>query len=58
MEQYIKTLENGLMNALDEISVLSKKVNKDFDYYDKLVELTDMCNSDALDFLDKFGDEE
>lgn len=50
--QYIKQLEDGLMKALDEISQLSK----DFDYYDKLRELTGFTNYDALDFLDMYSE--
>ena len=51
---YIKKLENGLMKALDELS--QKEDN--FDYYDKLRELTDFGNYQALDFLDMFSDNE
>ena len=40
------------MSALDEL----KDNNKDMDYYDKLRELTDMQNFEALDFLDKFSE--
>ena len=50
--QYIKQLEDGLMKALDEINQLSK----DFDYYDKLRELTGFTNYDALDFLDMYSE--
>jgi hypothetical protein len=81
---YIKELENGLMNALDEIIIYHKLlgknydnynkldleqynmlmfeniggeiVKKDIDYYDKLRELTNWCNFQALEFLEKFGD--
>lgn len=49
---YIKKLENGLMNALEELS--QKESN--FDYYDKLRSLTDFSNYQALDFLDMFSD--
>lgn len=49
---YVKKLENGLMKALDELS----QKEKDFDYYDKLRELTNFGNYQALDFLDMFSD--
>ena len=49
---YVKKLENGLIKALDELS--QKEDN--FDYYDKLRELTGMQNFEALDFLDKFSE--
>lgn len=49
---YIEQLENGLMKALDELS----QNGKDFDYYDKLRELTNFGNYQALDFLDKFSE--
>lgn len=55
---YVKKLENGLINALDELSHKSKKMNENFDYYDKLRELTGMGNYQALDFLDMFSDNE
>ena len=51
---YVELLENGLMKALDELS--QKEDN--FDYYDKLRELTDFGNYQALDFLDMFSDNE
>lgn len=51
-DDYVKKLERGLMSALDEL----KDNNKDMDYYDKLRELTDMQNFEALDFLDKFSE--
>lgn len=51
---YVKQLENGLMKALDELSQKSE----DFDYYDKLRELTGFYNYQALDFLDMFSDNE
>ena len=51
-DDYIEKLERGLMSALDEL----KDNNKDMDYYDKLRELTDMQNFEALDFLDKFSE--
>ena len=53
---YVKKLENGLMNALDELSIKSKRLGEDFDYYDKLRELTNFGNYRALDFLDMFSD--
>ena len=55
---YVKKLENGLINALDELFHKSKKINENFDYYDKLRELTGMGNYQALDFLDMFSDNE
>ena len=59
-QEYIKTLEQGLINALDELSMLYKELNKEdmFDYYDKLRELTNMGDHDALQFLDLFSDNE
>ena len=51
---YVKKLENGLIKALDELS----QKDDDFDYYDKLRELTDFGNYQALDFLDMFSDNE
>ena len=51
---YVKQLENGLINALDRLSQL----DKDFDYYDTLRELTGFGNYQALDFLDMFSDNE
>ena len=50
---YIEELENGLISALDE---LAKLYGKEFDYYDKLRELTNWGNYQALDFLDMFSD--
>lgn len=50
-----ESIANGFMKALDEICVLSKETNKDFDYYDKTCELTGLSNFIALDLLDKFG---
>lgn len=55
---YVKALESGLIKALDELSHKSKKMNENFDYYDKLRELTGMGNYQALDFLDMFSDNE
>ena len=43
------------MKALDEICELSKQVGKEFDYYDKTCELTELRNYSALWLLDKFG---
>ena len=51
---YVKQLENGLMSALDELS----QEEDNFDYYDKLRELTGFGNYQALDFLDMFSDNE
>ena len=51
---YVELLENGLMKALDELS----QKEDDFDYYDKLRELTGFYNYQALDFLDMFSDNE
>lgn len=48
-------LANGFMKALDEISGLSKQVGKDFDYYDKTCELTELRNFDSLELLDEYG---
>lgn len=52
MKEYVTMLENGLINALDELA----QKTENFDYYDKLVELTGFGNSQALDFLDMFSD--
>ena len=52
---YVKQLENGLMSALDELSISS---GGEFDYYDKLRKLTGFGNYQALDFLDMFSDNE
>ena len=85
-DQYIKSLENGLMNALDKLSIYHNLLSmdyddyddldleqydklmfenvsgeqrkKDFDYYDMLRELTNWGNYQALEFLEKFGDNE
>lgn len=54
-DQYIKSLENTLMNALDELSIW---YDEDFDYYDMLSKLSNWTNSEVLDFLDMFGDNE
>ena len=43
------------MKALDEISILSKETNKEFDYFDKACDLLDTSNSNVLDILDEFG---
>lgn len=48
-------LANGFMKALDEINELSKQVGKDFDYYDKTCELTELRNFDSLELLDEYG---
>lgn len=48
-------LANGFMKALDEICELSKQVGKDFDYYDKTCELTELRNFDSLELLDEYG---
>lgn len=50
-DDYIKVLEQGLMRALDTISIS----RDDFDYYDELIDLTGMSNNCALDFLDRLG---
>ena len=50
---YIKQLENGLIKALDELS----QAKADFNYYDKLRELTDFSDSQVLDFLNMFNKE-
>lgn len=52
--EYTKQLENGLMNALDKLA----KLDKDFDYYDTVRELTGWGNFQALDYLDMFSDNE
>ena len=52
---YIKELESGLINALDE---MARIYGKGFNYYDKLSEITNWNNTQVLDFLDKFGDNE
>lgn len=52
---YFESVANGFLKALDEISELSKQVGKEFDYYDKTCELTDLRNYSALWLLDKFG---
>lgn len=54
-DQYIKSLENTLMNALDELSIW---YDENFDYYDMLSKLSNWTNSEVLDFLDMFGDNE
>ena len=53
--QYVKDLENILMNALDELSMW---YDENFDYYDMLSKLSNWTNSEILDFLDMFGDNE
>lgn len=55
---YTTILENALINALDELSILYKQLNKEFDYYDKLRRLSTFSNYEALAFLEKFGDNE
>ena len=50
---YFESVANGFMKALDEICELSKQVGKDFDYYDKTCELTELRNFDSLELLDK-----
>lgn len=58
-EEYIKSLENTLMNALDELIQYYNEDDKYyFDYYDLLSKLSNWTNSEVLDFLDKFGDDE
>lgn len=55
--QYVKDLENILMNALDELIQYYNEDNKyHFDYYDLLSKLSNWTNSEVLDFLDMFGD--
>lgn len=51
---YTTELENGLMSALDMLS----QCKENFDYYDTLRELTNWGNFQALEFLEKFGDNE
>lgn len=48
-------LASGFMKALDEICELSKQVGKEFDYYDKTCELTELRNFESLDLLDRYG---
>ena len=43
------------MNALDELSIW---YDENFDYYDMLSKLSNWTNSEVLDFLDMFGDNE
>ena len=50
-KEYVNKLELGLMRALDRLSL----VCDNFDYYDEMCDLTEMTNSEVLDFLDKFG---
>ena len=54
LNDYTKQLENGLMNALDKLA----KLDRDFDYYDTVRELTGWGNFQALDYLDMFSDNE
>lgn len=51
---YIAELENALMTALDTLVA----ENDRYDYYDTLRELTGWGNYQALEFLEKFGDNE
>lgn len=51
-KDYVNMLENGLVNALGEIADLSGKLGKEFDYYDKLRELTGLSSYQALNILD------
>lgn len=53
-DSYIKILEKALMNSLDKLETL----DKNFDYYETLREVSGFNNSQALDFLDMFGDDE
>lgn len=55
-KDYIKLLENSLMESIDNMAQLSKKFNQDFDYHDYTCKLG-MRNSQALDFLDLFSDD-
>ena len=57
-EEYVKSLENTLMNALDELIQYYNEKYEYFDYYDLLSKLSNWTNSEVLDFLDKFGDGE
>lgn len=57
-DEYIKSLENTLMNALDELIGYYNEDHEYFDYYDLLSKLSNWTNSEVLDFLDKFGDNE
>lgn len=51
-QDYVNMLENGLVNALGEIADYCGKLGKEFDYYDKLRELTGLSNYQALNILD------
>lgn len=55
-DNYIKLLENTLMKSIDNMAQLKNELNQDFDYYDYVCELG-MNNSQALEFLDLFGDD-
>ena len=50
-KEYISILENALMSALDELACYKS----DFDWVDKLQDLTGFSESVALDFLDRLG---
>lgn len=56
--EYVTQLENALINALDELSIMYKQLNKKFDYYDELRRLSTFSNYETLEFLEKFGDNE
>lgn len=57
-DEYIKSLEDTLMNALDELIGYYNKDFGNFDYYDLLSKLSNWTNSEVLDFLEKYGDDE
>ena len=57
-DEYIKSLENTLMNALDELMGYYKKDYEYFDYYDLLSKLSNWTNSEVLEFLEKYGDDD
>ena len=52
-DDYIKLLENSLMKSIDNMAEIKKD---DFDYVDYTCSLG-MNNSQALEFLDLFGDD-
>ena len=51
-QDYVNKIENGLVNALTELCNLYGKLGKEFDYYDKIRELTGVSNYQALNILD------
>ena len=57
-DEYIKSLENTLMNSLDVLYKYYNMNTECYDYYDILSSLSNWTNSEVLDFLDKFGDDD